>query len=105
MLGCALLATAALVNAIPSASALNPRKAHIGFKEADICGIGSERRAGTKRAAANSRDDLTKRAAQEWREMADRCRNLAQWIDPEHRSVLLTLADEYEARAERAERS
>jgi hypothetical protein len=94
---------AALVNAVPSDAALHPAKARIGLKESDITGTGSERSAARKRSEANARDGAGSRSAQEWRAMAARCRNLAQWIDPEHRGVLLALAEEYEARAEHKE--
>jgi hypothetical protein len=94
---------AALVNAVPSDAALHPAKARIGMKEADITGTGAERSAAKKRSEANQRDSAGNRSPQEWRAMAARCRNLAQWIDPEHRGVLLSLADEYEARADRKE--
>ena len=97
----AVIVFAGLINAVPSDAALHPAKARIGMKEADITGTGSECRTTKRRGEANARDDAASRSAQEWRAMAARCRNLAQWIDPEHRGVLLALADEYEARADR----
>jgi hypothetical protein len=97
-----LVLLAALANALPSSAALHPRlKSAVGFNEHDLAGTGAETNCG-KLTAGNARGEAAK-SAREWREMAARCRNFARWLDPEHRDVLLRLADEYEGRANRAE--
>jgi hypothetical protein len=93
---------AALANALPSPGALHPRlSSPVGLVEADLTGAGSETSC-AKSTQGNARDDSAK-DVREWREMAARCRNFARWLNPEHREVLLRLAEEYEMRAERAE--
>jgi hypothetical protein len=97
MLRCSLILAAALVNAAPSSAAIHPTSRNIGFSEGDLSGSGKELARARQRSAVDR--DATSRS---WLEMAARARNLAQWIDPQHRAVLLKLADEYEARARRA---
>jgi hypothetical protein len=96
-----LMLAGAVINAVPSRAALHPTPRSPGFVEADIAGSGGERARG-KRNQKNGREDDA-RGAQEWREMAARCRSYARWLDPEHRETLLQLADEYDQRARRAE--
>lgn len=100
----ATLVIAALANGLPSQAALHPRlSSPVGLNEHDLAGTGTEM--GQERnTAGNGRGESAKNA-REWREMAARCRNFARWLDPEHRDVLLRLADEYESRANRAEES
>lgn len=98
----AFVIAAALANSLPSPAALHPRlTSPVGLSEYDLSGTGAEAGCG-KSVAGNMRGDAAK-DAREWREMAARCRNFARWLDPEHRDVLLRLADEYESRAARAE--
>jgi hypothetical protein len=98
----ALVIAAALANGLPSASALHPRlSSPVGLTENDLTGRGVECEA-TRNPRGSTRGDGAK-SAREWREMAARCRNFARWLDPEHRDVLLRLADEYDGRAARAE--
>ena len=95
--------TGALLNAVPSPAALNPRLAVLGLNEGDIAGSGMEVQS-VRRSAANSRESTHRdKTAREWREMAARCRNLARWLDADQRATLAQLADEYEARAIAAE--
>ena len=93
-----LIVAAALVSAAPSPAAVHPTSRNIGFAEGDLSGSGEELARGRQRSAID-RDD--RGPSRSWLELAARARNLAQWIDPEHRAVLLKLADEYEARARR----
>jgi hypothetical protein len=96
-----IIAVAAVVDAVPSKAALNPMTARCGFKEDDLSGAGLEvRRARTLHA--HSRDKADARLIDEWRAMAARCRDLARWQNADAREVLLKLAEEYEARANRA---
>jgi hypothetical protein len=99
MLRCSLIIAAALVNAFPSTAAVHPTSRNIGFSEGDLSGSGKELARGRQRSASDRDNSGSSRS---WLEMAARARNLAQWIDPQHRAVLLKLADEYEARARRA---
>jgi hypothetical protein len=97
-----LVIAAALANALPSQAALHPRlTSPVGLNEQDLSGTGAEK-ACAKSTAGISRGETVKNA-REWREMAARCRNFARWLDPEHRDVLLRLAEEYEGRAVNAE--
>jgi hypothetical protein len=96
------LVLAAFVNAVPTAAALHPETARIGLKEADITGTGREVSRAAKRISGAARDDSFGHSSREWREMAARCRNLARW-NPESHAALISLAEEYEKRAERAE--
>jgi hypothetical protein len=99
----ALVIAAALANALPSPTALHPRlSSPVGLNEHDLTGTGAEKGC-TTNGAGNTRDREAAKNAREWREMAARCRNFARWLDPEHRDVLLRLADDYESRAARAE--
>jgi hypothetical protein len=95
----AALVLAALANAVPTPAALHPERARISLKEADITGAGRETPAARSRAAATASDDPARRSARDWRELAERCRNLAHW-NPESRAVLIGLAEEYERRAD-----
>jgi hypothetical protein len=98
-----LVIAAALANGLPSAAALHPRlSSPVGLTENDLTGRGVESGC-AKNAVGNSNRGDGAKSAREWREMAARCRNFARWLDPEHRDVLLRLADEYEGRAARAE--
>jgi hypothetical protein len=100
----ATLVIAAMANALPSQAALHPRlTSPVGLNEHDLSGTGTEM-GGARSTVGNARDASAKNA-REWREMAARCRNFARWLDPEHRDVLLRLADEYDSRANRAEES
>jgi hypothetical protein len=100
MLRCStLIVAAALANAAPSSAAVHPTSRNIGFSEGDLSGSGKEMARGRQRSAIDREDRGSSRS---WLEMAARARNLAQWIDPQHRGVLLNLAEEYEARARRA---
>jgi hypothetical protein len=94
----------ALFNTVPSKAAFHPTHARTGLNESDISGSGNELRRGSS-VQGNSRGDRTASSATEWRAMAARCRNLAQWQNAEHREILLRLAEEYEARAESVDRT
>jgi hypothetical protein len=97
----AALMVAALANAVPSTSALHPAIARLGLKEADLTGAGRESSSSHTRMAGSLRE-APDRSSKEWREMAARCRSLAEW-NPEGRAILIGLAEEYEERAARAE--
>jgi hypothetical protein len=102
----AAIVVAALVNTVPSKAALFPATARCGVNEADICGSGFEvRRDRTVHGHSNGDRQREADIGREWRALAARCRSLAEWQNDEARKVLLALADEYEARAKRAERS
>jgi hypothetical protein len=101
-----------LVNALPSPSAICPIHSVCDLNESDLTGSGREMRddriafaASAHSSGGGSGDESAVKAAREWRAMASRCRNLAKWQNEESRAVLLRLAEEYEARAVRAERS
>ena len=100
----AAVVVAALVNTVPSKAALRPATAKCGVSESDLSGSGLEARQ-FRAAHGNSRGDRADASlVREWLAMAARCRSLAEWQNDEARKVLLSLADEYEARAHRAER-
>jgi hypothetical protein len=100
MLRCSTLIVAtALVSAAPSPAAVHPTSRNIGFSEGDLSGSGKELASARQRSASDRDSSGSSRS---WLELAARARNLAQWIDPQHRAVLLKLAEEYEARARRA---
>jgi hypothetical protein len=99
------LVVAALINAVPSKAALHPETARCGLNESDLSGSGFEMKRG-RTADGNSRDARSEAALiREWRAMAARCRSLAEWQNDGAREILLGLADEYEARAARAEKA
>jgi hypothetical protein len=114
-LGAAVVVLGSLVNALPSATALYPIHAVCDLNESDVSGSGREICNGEVLAAASApggsgegggaAPDGSSNAARDWRAMAARCRNLARWQNEESRAVLLRLAEEYDARAVRAERS
>lgn len=117
--GFAAVILSSLVNALPSPTALRPFHAVCDLNEGDLTGSGRESRDNRTAFAASAQgdgdgggdedegapDERAAAAAREWRAMAARCRNLACWQNEESRAVLLRLAEEYEARALRAERS
>jgi hypothetical protein len=68
--------------------------------EVDITGVSGEQEP-KKRRLGNAHGGEPASLARQWRDMAARCRNLAQWLNEADREVLLRMADEYEARARR----
>ena len=97
LLGCIFFA--AIANTLPSPAALHPTRTALGFSEADIAGTGREAPTNGRSASCSKRDDAAAAAAREMRDLARRCRSLAKWMNEADREVLLTLADEYEAKA------
>jgi hypothetical protein len=90
------IVAAALINAVPSQSALHPNKSRIGLSEGDITGSGMEspetvRTQGSRRASA--------RTAADWRALAAQCRSLAEWLNADQRESLLGLAEDYDGLA------
>jgi hypothetical protein len=98
----ALLLLSGWINAVPAAWAVLPDRHALGFMEVDISGLGNEGAKAKKKCAGSSRDNAAAKV-REWREMAARCRNLAQWTTGADQDVLLGMAEEYEARARRIE--
>ena len=96
---------AAITNPVPSRAAVHPDTARCGLNEGDLCGSGFEVRRDRATYGNSCGDRPDPNLIREWREMAARCRDLARWQNAGARDVLLKLAAEYEARAERAERA
>ena len=101
-----LIVMAAAANAVPSHAALNPRTAVLDITEEDLTGSGREtsgRAAQLRAAAANDNADADVGDARRWRNLAARARRAAGWVSVRDEALLTRLAEEYEARAERAE--
>ena len=97
-----LIVMAAAANAVPSYAALHPRSAAFDITEEDLTGSGRETRGRAQlRAAAN--DNATAADARRWRNLAARARRAAGWVSVKDEALLTRLAEEYEARAKRAE--
>jgi hypothetical protein len=101
-----LIAMAATANAVPSHAALNPRVAALDITEEDLTGSGRETRGSGPqlRGAANDNTDADVGDARRWRNLAARARRAAGWVSVRDEALLTRLAEEYEARAKRAER-
>jgi hypothetical protein len=100
-----LIVMAAAANAVPSHAALNPQTAVLDITEEDLTGSGRETsgKAAQLRAAANDNADTAVGDARRWRNLAARARRAAGWVSVRDEALLTRLAEEYEARAERAE--
>lgn len=96
---------ASLVNAVPSRAEFHPIKWRSDPGQDDIMGSGlelqNERRV---RVQASLRGDAPDESrAEGWRDLAKRVRRLAGQVPDQERQMLLDLADEYDARAQRLE--
>jgi hypothetical protein len=100
-----LIVMAAAANAVPSHAALHPQTAALGLAEEDLTGCGREtwRKAPQLRVAANDNADAAVGDARRWRDLAARARRAAGWVSVRDEALLTSLAEEYEARAQRAE--
>jgi len=100
-----LIVMAAAANAVPSYAALHPRTAALDITEEDLTGSGRETssRAPQLRAAANDKADADVGDARRWRNLAARARRAAGWVSVRDEALLTRLAEDYEARAKRAE--
>jgi hypothetical protein len=71
---------------------------------APLSGLGNEAPNSKKKCAGSTRDEAAAAKVREWRELAVRCRNLAEWTTGADKQVLLGMAEDYEARARRMEK-
>jgi hypothetical protein len=100
-----LIVMAAAANGVPSYAALHPRAALLDLTEEDLTGCGRETRSrGPElRGAANDNADGDVADSRRWRNLAARARRAAGWVGVRDEALLTRLAEEYEARAARAE--
>ena len=95
---------AALANPVPSRAEFHPIKWRNDPVADDLMGSGLEARDCEKqRQRAGCEEPVERKVARQWRDLAERVRRLAALSAEADRPRLLTLAEEYEARATRWE--
>ncbi|HUC64874.1 MAG TPA: hypothetical protein VMA53_05580 [Stellaceae bacterium] len=100
----AFVVFAAFVNPVPSRAEFHPvRWRHDPISD-DIMGSGLEaRECEPLRRTAACEEPMERKVARQWRDLAERVRRLAALCTDEERQRWLTLADDYELRAQRWE--